>query len=115
MKDKNLAPVCGLYCGTCEYFEKQCNGCGQVKGKPFWVSHAGLEVCVLYDCCVNQKHLEHCGQCEKLPCKDFESQADPSLSPEEAKKSLVKRQQELLKRKEIGTEAWLKSKLLENE
>ena len=110
MPDKNLAPVCGQYCGTCEYFEKQCQGCGNIKGKPFWVSHIGVDVCPLYDCCVNNKHLEHCGQCGKLPCKKFIKQADPSLSPEEAKKSLLARQQELLKRKKIGTEAWLKDK-----
>ena len=35
MLDKNLAPGCWLYCGTCEYFEKQCQGCGTVEGKPF--------------------------------------------------------------------------------
>lgn len=108
MPDKDLAPVCGLYCGTCEYFEKQCEGCGHVKGKPFWVSHIGVDVCALYNCCVNQKHLEHCGQCGELPCKTFKNQADPSLSPEEAKESLLKRQRELLKRKEIGTEKWIK-------
>lgn len=39
MTDKNLASVCGLYCGTCEYFEKQCQGCGNVKGKVFWTAH----------------------------------------------------------------------------
>ena len=35
---------------------------------------------------------------------------DPSLSDEEAEKSLIARQNELLRRKEIGTEQWLKEK-----
>jgi arsenate reductase-like glutaredoxin family protein len=35
---------------------------------------------------------------------------DPSLSDEEAKKALVARQNDLIKRKVIGTEQWLKEK-----
>ncbi|MEW6095809.1 MAG: DUF3795 domain-containing protein [bacterium] len=111
MPDKNLAPICGLYYGTCEYFEKQqCQGCGNVNGKPFWTTQMKVEVCPLYDCCVNKKQLEHCGLCDELPCQTFTGFYDPSLSEEEAKKAVSARQQELLKRKEIGTEKWLEGK-----
>ena len=110
MIDKNLAPVCGLYCGTCEYFEKQCQGCGNVDDKPFWTAQMKVEVCPLYDCCVNKKRLEHCGLCEELPCETFRSFHDPSLSEEEAKKSVLARQNELLRTKEVGTEKWIEER-----
>ena len=108
--DKNLAPVCGLYCGTCEYFNNQCQGCGNVEGKPFWTVQMEVEACPLYDCCVNQKQLEHCGLCNEFPCKTFTDLRDPSLSDEKAKQALHARENELLKRKKIGTEKWLEGK-----
>jgi hypothetical protein len=37
---------------------------------------------------------------------------DPSLSDEEAEKALQSRQQELIKRKEIGTANWIREKML---
>ena len=110
MTDKNLAPVCGLYCGGCEYYKKTCVGCGNVKGKPFWTTLMKVETCPLYDCCINKKQLEHCGLCEELPCETFNKFHDPSLSPEEAKQAVLKRQNELIKRKEISTENWLEEK-----
>ncbi|MBU0567217.1 DUF3795 domain-containing protein [bacterium] len=110
MADKNLAPVCGLCCGTCEYLEKkQCKGCGNVKGRPFWTAQMKIEVCPFYDCCINKKQLEHCGLCDELPCETFKLY-DPSLSPEEGKKQIADRQNEVLRRKELGTEKWLQEK-----
>jgi hypothetical protein len=108
--DKNFAPVCGLYCGTCKYLEKECQGCGYQKGKPFWTIQMNVEFCPLYDCCVNKKQLEHCGLCTEFPCKTFNELRDPSLSEDEAEKSLITRQNELLRRKEIGTEKWLEER-----
>ena len=110
MVDKNLAAACGLFCGDCEHLETKCKGCGNQKGKPFWVSMMNVEACPLYDCSVNTKKLEHCGMCSELPCETFLSLRDPSLSDEEAEKALVNRQNDLLKRKQIGTEQWLKEK-----
>ena len=105
-----LASACGLYCGTCEYIGKNCQGCGNVQGKPFWTEKMDVNICPLYDCCANNKKLDHCGLCNDLPCDLFNSFYDPSLSPEEAEKSVNSRQSELLKRKEIGTENWIKLK-----
>ncbi len=31
MLDINLAPVCGLYCGICEYLKEQCQRCSNIK------------------------------------------------------------------------------------
>jgi len=69
-----------------------------------------LEACPLYDCCVNKKRLEHCSLCDEFPCETFEGLRDPSLSEEEAEEALRARQNDLLRRKEIGTERWLGEK-----
>lgn len=105
-----LAAPCGLYCGECEILGDKCQGCTQVKGKPFWTEQFKLDVCPLYDCPVNKKHIEHCGLCTDFPCKLFFSMRDPSVSDEEAEKSLKKKQADLKTRKIIGTEAWLKGR-----
>ena len=110
MPDSNFAAVCGLYCGDCTFLGNQCRGCGYVEGRPFWTSQVRLAVCPLYDCCVNQKQLEHCGLCNEFPCAAFNELRDPSLSDEEAEGALRIRQRELVLRKEIGTESWLKNR-----
>jgi hypothetical protein len=69
-----------------------------------------VEWCPLYDCCVNTKHLEHCSLCSELPCETFLALRDLSLSDEEAEKALFARQNDLIKRKEFGSEQWLKEK-----
>ena len=109
-QDITLAAPCGLYCGDCEIYGKQCRGCAQVQGKPFWTAQFGVEVCPLYGCCVAQKKLEHCGLCDVFPCETFNSLRDPSLSDAAAEQSLRERQKDLTLRKEIGTDTWLKEK-----
>ncbi len=110
MVNKNLAAACGLFCGTCEHLGTKCKGCGNQKGKPFWAAMMNVEACPLYNCSVNTKKLEHCGLCSELPCETFLALRDPSLSDEEAEKALAARQNDLAKRKRLGTEKWLKEK-----
>jgi hypothetical protein len=110
MPTTHLAPVCGIYCGDCQFLGKNCEGCGKALGKPFWTEQMPSGICPLYDCCVNQKKLEHCGLCDDFPCKTFLDLRDPSMSDEEYKKSLVTRNDSLKKRARIGTEQWLKEK-----
>jgi Protein of unknown function (DUF3795) len=107
MGDETLAVICGLYCGDCEFLDGQCAGCSEVGGKPFWTAELEGGICPLYECCINQKELEHCGLCGELPCEKFLSLRDPSLSDEEAKRALVERQRALKRRAEVGTAAWL--------
>ncbi len=109
MPKQSLAAVCGTYCGTCRFLGVQCTGCAAVQGKPFWVKSYNRNVCRLYDCCVNQHHLEHCGECAELPCKLFLESSDPSLTPEEAKANMEQRIQALKTRKASGTAAWLRA------
>lgn len=107
MADVNYAPVCGSYCGSCEFLAKQCKGCGYVAGKPFWTSQIPPGVCPLHDCCRNERGLEHCGLCQEFPCKTFLELRDPSMSDEEFQKSLDSRKKSLERRIELGTEKWL--------
>jgi len=82
-----------------------------VNGKPFWTAQIKDKICPLYNCCINQKQLEHCGLCNEFPCETFTELHDPSLGEEEARQALLARQNELVERKEIGTERWLEEKI----
>lgn len=110
MTNINFAPVCGLYCPSCDFLDKQCQGCGYVAGKPFWTEQLPAGICPIYDCCHNQKKLEHCGLCPDLPCKIFLELRDPSLNDEEFQKSIQQRKTELTGRKQMGTVKWLQEK-----
>jgi hypothetical protein len=110
MTDMAYAPVCGIYCGECPFFGKQCPGCGNVDGKPFWTSQMPDGICPLHACCRHQKELEHCGHCAAFPCKTFNELRDPSMTDEEFQRSLNSRKSNLTTRIEIGTEKWLEQK-----
>ena len=110
MTDIHYAPVCGIYCGSCGYLNNNCRGCGYEEGKPFWADMMPSKICPLYDCCRNQKNIEHCGLCDDMPCKIFLELRDPDMSDEEFQKSLDERLSELKTRAEIGTDQWLKEK-----
>ena len=105
--DIKLAAPCGIYCGDCHFLGDKCSGCTDVQGKPFYLEQFGMEVCQMYDCSVNRKGQEHCGYCDELPCETFLSTRDPAFTDEEFEAQLKQRQADLLRRKEIGTEAWL--------
>jgi hypothetical protein len=56
--------ACGLDCGLCPAFHRdgasRCPGCC---GKGFWDKHPG---CGFITCCVKQKGLDTCGQCNEF-------------------------------------------------
>jgi hypothetical protein len=108
MSNHNNAPVCGIYCGECHFLGKQCAGCGQVAGRPFWTAAMPSGVCPLHDCCRNYKQLEHCGLCEQFPCETFLKLRDPGMSDAQFHASLQARQAALKRRTAIGTENWLR-------
>lgn len=107
MSNKNYAPVCGIYCGSCSYLGNQCKGCGYMAGKPFWTKQIPSGICPLHDCCGNQKQFEHCGLCEDFPCETFLELRDPNMSDEQFQESRKARQESLKRRTEIGTKRWL--------
>lgn len=79
-----LAP-CGMNCETdCTYFPADCAGCHTIRGVVFWTEFVDATVCDIYDCCVNERHLPHCGHCPELPCARHFSNEDPNVSREDA-------------------------------
>ena len=89
--------ACGLICDNCEHFLKTCNGCHQVEGKTFWAKeHFPGSICPLYDCSINKKGFKNCGNCQQLPCQEFNNLKDPSITEKEHLESISKRV-ELLK------------------
>ncbi len=77
-----LSP-CGVNCSGCKDFGKSCAGCRAIAGKVYWAKFAGSDVCPMYDCCINEKGLEHCGHCKKLPCQIYYATQDPSTTNQE--------------------------------
>jgi hypothetical protein len=98
MIDSMAAPPCGYTCGECSHFKKDCPGCRQTNGTPFWIPKSDMKKCNVYDCCGNQKGLEHCGLCPQLPCDTFLKLRDPSMSDQEFENSLNERKAILLRR-----------------
>ena len=79
-----ILSTCGLRCDECEYYKETCAGCRNVKGSTFWaVEMMPAKVCPLYDCAVNKRGYNHCGECDELPCTTFRQMKDPSVSDEE--------------------------------
>ncbi len=103
MIDIETPPPCGWFCTECSHFDKECTGCRQTEGKPFWISKSEMSVCTVYNCCTEQKTLEHCGLCSQMQCKTFLDLRDPSMSDEEFQKSLNERKANLLKRAETNS------------
>jgi hypothetical protein len=110
MSDLKCAPVCGIDCGACKFLGEQCKGCGHEEGKPFWAAQIPGGICPLYECCHNQKRLEHCGTCIDFPCKMFTDLRDPNMTDEEFQESLSDRLTSLKRRAEVGTQKWLVEK-----
>lgn len=81
---------CGINCSECYAYTKECAGCEEVSGKPFWTGHIGGGPCPVYKCC-GDKEYTNCGKCSQLPCKEWIDLKDPSLSDEEHMESINKR------------------------
>ncbi len=81
--------ACGLICDNCQFFNKECIGCHQTNGKPFWTAfHDNVSVCPIFDCSVIKKKLKNCGGCQDLPCKTYFDLKDPNISEEKHLESI---------------------------
>jgi hypothetical protein len=98
MSDDRLPTVCGIFCGTCKYLGDGCEGCNNVRGKPFWTELIGIGTCPIYDCCVNTRHLGHCGECSDLLCERYTRIKDPTIPDQDLDKINAERKKELLAR-----------------
>jgi hypothetical protein len=99
MAKKKIGTVCGYSCSGCDHHGNECPGCEATKGKPFWTAYASVECCPVYDCCVNEQTLPHCGRCPDLLCERFTRFKDPDMSEEQAQAVLIRMEQELRGRK----------------
>lgn len=79
-KKSEMLCLCGVKCDECEEFGQQYGGCATISGKIFWAKHCGSDVCPIYSCCVNEKGLENCRKCDKLPCQLYFDTKDPQIS-----------------------------------
>ena len=73
---------CGVDCSACRYHPAECPGCAAIGGRVFWLQYTGEPVCEIYNCCVLQKGLPHCGRCAQLPCGRYGGD-DPTKTREE--------------------------------
>jgi hypothetical protein len=91
---RRLAAVCGRNCELCDaYQDSLCCGCGYQLGQTC------RGECAIFQCCVGEQGLEHCGLCPDFPCHLFMSLTSPL--------DVAKRYRALCRRIEIGTIAWL--------
>jgi len=93
-EDIRLVAPCGLYCGGCPIFRAssdsalaerlsptlgippervKCLGCRPEKGH---IIVMGEPVCPTYECCIEQKGLQFCYQCQDFPCLKLAPCAD---------------------------------------
>lgn len=84
--------ACGLFCNDCPFFNKDCKGCYNLKGSPFWTKQATKTgICPIYDCSINQKTYSNCGECNELPCQIYIQLKDPNITDKEHQESIQKR------------------------
>ena len=95
----DLASPCGLFCGECLSFGKDCQGCIPSKGRPSWGK------CQTY-MCTQEKNVEHCGECIEFPCTRFLNQYSRQLGPWR----VFYKAGQLVYRKKIGTASWVSEK-----
>ena len=99
MGTKKIQTVCGYSCTGCDHYTRECRGCEPTKGKPFWTVYVGADCCPVYDCCVNERKLPHCGKCPDLMCERFTRFKDPDMTDEQAAECLATMERELKRRK----------------
>lgn len=109
MKPRYYPTVCGLWCDDCEHFETDCPGCSRGGGCVFWTEYVDTEACPVYICCVEERHLPHCGYCDEMPCEKHTRFSNPGATPGERDEELRQQKKELVRRrreaeKEKGSE-----------
>ncbi len=87
-----MISACGLICDECRFFQKECKGCFVIKGQTFWAKEMMPDkTCPLFNCSVNQKGFNDCGDCSDLPCEMFREFKDPDSTEDEHIEGLQKR------------------------
>jgi len=95
------APPCGVYCPNCVAYQKNCIGCVEAEGKPYYLQGEKESVCPVWEC-ARSRNAEHCGLCEHFPCETYLG----CYSPRRGIVTVLRRAGSLALRKKIGTQAW---------
>lgn len=86
----DLSP-CGVDCEQCKDYLQSCQGCREIAGKVYWAGYMNLTTCPIFECCIIEKTLVHCGACEKLPCKIYYDTKDPAYTDAEHEAGIQER------------------------
>lgn len=61
-----LLSYCGLYCGACpSYYKGTCLGC---RSEDKAQNRKSKWNCKIRKCCINEKEVQHCGECSDFIC-----------------------------------------------
>lgn len=96
---QKIETVCGFSCSNCDHLGNECPGCIKTEGKPFWTAFVDAACCPVYDCCVNDRKLPHCGKCPDLICERFTRFREPGVTDEQVQAGLAAIEKELRSRK----------------
>jgi len=99
MTKNKIQTVCGYSCSCCEHLGRECPGCTETAGKPFWTAYVDIETCPIYECCVTERKFPHCGRCPDLMCERFTRFKDPDMTEEQARDVLSRMEAELRSRR----------------
>ena len=94
------AGICGLFCGTCPHFIKDCDGC---------LSDRVVEDCV--NCkrgfrdCAKEHNVTRCNECKEFPCKRLDDFSKIHIVNGKHHHEHIF--EDLNKMNEIGVQAWV--------
>jgi len=95
---------CGVYCGACPSYGKTCKGCGSEDRDQKRTSKWG---CKLRSCCLDERGLDLCVECDEFPCRKHNSKLSGS-HPDDPRFAYRRETVANLRCiQEVGFEAWL--------
>lgn len=97
-------PPCGSYCKNCLYFKrKECSGCVETNGKPFYIDQTEKDICPVWECAIGRK-VKHCGECDDFPCDMYLDWYCPKMG----RTGTLRCAGLLTLRRKIGDKEWIK-------
>ena len=85
--NRAMMSVCGTDCAACSCLGALCKGCNAQEGKVF---HSP-DGCAIYRCVKEEKGLESCGRCGRVPCGIWRKTRDPRFTDEEFERNIAQR------------------------
>ena len=98
-----VAP-CGIFCGACPSFGRTCKGCSSEDRDQRRGSKWG---CHLRRCCIEERGLAFCHQCDDHPCARYERKLTASHQGDPRFEYRREVRENLKRIAEVGAEEWL--------